>query len=59
MADLIGEEEIAVLMTAFSQFDSDGDGLISVKELRRILHSLGQNPTDAELQVKILTIYVN
>ncbi len=51
MADRLGSEDIARLMEAFAQHDSDGDGLISTEELGRVLHTLGQNPTDAELQV--------
>jgi Ca2+-binding EF-hand superfamily protein len=51
MADWIGEDQIKDLMIAFSKFDTDNEGLIGVHQLRRVLYTLGQNPTDAELQV--------
>ena len=50
MADIISGDDIAELMEAFARFDTDNDGLINTIELRHVLHYLGQNPTDAELQ---------
>nr|QCS27825.1 XCaMP-G [synthetic construct] len=44
------EEQIAEFKEAFSLFDKDGDGTITTKELGTVLRSLGQNPTEAELQ---------
>ena len=51
MADELTEEQIEEFKEAFSLFDKDGDGTITTKELQTVMRSLGQNPTEAELQV--------
>ncbi|XP_063444790.1 calmodulin-A-like isoform X2 [Mytilus trossulus] len=44
------EEQVAEFKEAFSLFDKDGDGTITTSELGTVMRSLGQNPTEAELQ---------
>ena len=53
MADQLTEEQIAKFKEAFSICDKDGDGTITTKELGTVMRSLGQNPTEAELQDEI------
>ncbi|GAM17285.1 hypothetical protein SAMD00019534_004600 [Acytostelium subglobosum LB1] len=48
--EALSEEQIAEFKEAFSLFDKDGDGSITTKELGTVMRSLGQNPTEAELQ---------
>uniref|UniRef100_A0A8D1HMZ6 EF-hand calcium-binding domain-containing protein 11 n=2 Tax=Sus scrofa TaxID=9823 RepID=A0A8D1HMZ6_PIG len=50
MADQLTKEQIAEFKEAFSLFDKDGDGTITTKGLGTVMRSLGQNPTEAELQ---------
>jgi calmodulin len=38
---------------AFSLFDKDGDGTITAKDLGTAMRSLGQNPTESEVQAMI------
>lgn len=44
------ESTLAEFKLAFSLFDTDGDGSITIKELETAMKKLGQNPTQAELQ---------
>ena len=53
MTSLLTEEQIAEYKEAFSQFDKDGKGAISDKELVTVLRALGNNPTEDELVTMI------
>ena len=50
---------IAEFQEAFSLFDKDGDGTITTKELGTVMRSLGQNPTEQELQDMIKEVDVD
>nr|KAG5704133.1 hypothetical protein BaRGS_009663 [Batillaria attramentaria] len=43
-------EGLGEFKEAFCLFDKDGDGTITTSELGTVMRSLGQNPTEAELQ---------
>eukprot|EP00112_Aurelia_sp_Birch-Aquarium-sp1_P013437 Seg2850.3 transcript_id=Seg2850.3/GoldUCD/mRNA.D3Y31 product=Calmodulin protein_id=Seg2850.3/GoldUCD/D3Y31 len=49
-APQLTDEQVAEFKEAFSLFDKDGDGCITTKELGTVMRSLGQNPTESELQ---------
>ncbi|XP_040583260.1 calmodulin-A [Lepeophtheirus salmonis] len=50
VSELIPGEEISRFLEAFNLYDDDSDGVITTSQLGKILHYLGQNPTEAELQ---------
>nr|GMD80911.1 calmodulin-like protein 8 [Ipomoea batatas] len=50
MANVLNEDQIMEFQEAFSLFDKDGDGSITVEELATVIRSLDQNPTEEELQ---------
>ncbi|KAL2814472.1 hypothetical protein BJX63DRAFT_199611 [Aspergillus granulosus] len=50
MADLLTADQIAQFREVFAVFDKDGTGDITATELGEVMRSLGQNPTDTELQ---------
>ncbi|KAL7480139.1 hypothetical protein ACHAW6_005848, partial [Cyclotella cf. meneghiniana] len=52
----LSDEEVADLKEAFSMFDIDGDGTITIFELKEVMKSLGQNPTDKELKRMIKSV---
>lgn len=50
MVEHIPEDQLAEFKEAFSLFDKDNNGKISASELGEVLQSLGQKPTQQELQ---------
>lgn len=46
----LSDEQVAEFREAFNLFDKDGDGSITTMELGTVMRSLGQNPTEGELQ---------
>ena len=52
-------EQISEFKEVFSMFDKDKDGTISAKDLLKVMRSLGQNPSEAELQNMINDIDVD
>ncbi|XP_042557368.1 calmodulin-like [Dipodomys spectabilis] len=49
-APVLTETQMAQLKKAFSLFDKDGAGVIKTRDVGTLLRSLGQNPTEAEVQ---------
>lgn len=45
----LSEEQIAELKEAFNEFDGDGSGTISTRELGYAMRAMGFNPTENEL----------
>jgi len=52
----ITKEQEEEFREAFTLFDKDGDGNITVKELGTVVRSLGQSPTEAELKEMIAEV---
>ena len=47
---LLSDSQLQDLRSVFDLFDTNGNGTISAKELGTIMRSIGQDPTEAELQ---------
>jgi len=47
------DEQLKEFEEAFKMFDKDNDGLITIRELGTVMRTIGQNPTDIELQEMI------
>ena len=45
------DQQVEEIKQKFLQFDDDQDGAIDIRELRNVIESLGQTPTEEELQV--------
>ena len=52
MADILTESQIGEIQKAYNTIDTDMDGIILTSELGRLMVLLGQNPTEAEIQVR-------
>ncbi|XP_078619593.1 calmodulin-alpha-like isoform X2 [Branchiostoma floridae x Branchiostoma japonicum] len=50
MAEKLTEDQIVELREAFCAVDRDNDGTITIKELGTLMRSLGQNPTENEME---------
>ncbi|KAF3785707.1 Calmodulin [Nymphaea thermarum] len=59
MAEWLTREQVSDFKEAFSLFDKDGDGCITIQELATVIGSLGQNPTEEELREMIGEVDVN
>ncbi|ANZ75178.1 Calmodulin [Komagataella phaffii CBS 7435] len=59
MSDKLSEAQISEFKEAFSLFDQDQDGKITSKELGIVMRSLGQTPTESELNDLIREIDSN
>eukprot|EP00092_Neocalanus_flemingeri_P091157 GFUD01115535.1.p1 GENE.GFUD01115535.1~~GFUD01115535.1.p1 ORF type:complete len:153 (+),score=53.11 GFUD01115535.1:136-594(+) len=59
MVDQLSEEQIADFREAFTLFDKDDDGIITIKELGTVMRSLGQTPTEDELQDMINVVDID
>ncbi|XP_078173050.1 calmodulin-like [Carex rostrata] len=51
--ETLTQEQIAEYKEAFSLFDKDNDGCITMHELRTVIKQLGQNPTEEDVQEMI------
>lgn len=50
MSDQLTENQIEEFIKAFKEIDEDNSGTITMKELGKMLKSMGHNPSEAELQ---------
>merc|ERR1711953_381022 len=59
MAESLDQLLNAELREAFDEFDKDGSGSISTKELLGVMRSMGQNPTEDEVLELVMEVDLN
>ena len=52
-ADYLKGDQIAMFQDTFNKFDTDADGAVNCKEVGLIMRAVGQNPSEAEIQVEM------
>ena len=52
MADILPADLVVLYQDAFAHFDTDNDGIIITKLLGPLLRHCGENPSEAEVQVR-------
>jgi Ca2+-binding EF-hand superfamily protein len=57
--DDLSEAQVNEFKTVFQIFDTDGGGTIDTQELGSAMRSLGQNPSQSELEDMILAVDVD
>ncbi|KAL6280016.1 hypothetical protein ACE6H2_016897 [Prunus campanulata] len=50
MSHELSEEQVEELKQAFDTFDKDGNGTITTDELSNVMTSLGQSPSEEDLE---------
>jgi len=55
----LAELQHAEFKEAFDEFDKDGSGTISTKELLQVMRSIGQNPTEDEILELVMEADLN
>ncbi len=53
MADVLPADLVVLYQDAFFNFDTDKDGVITIKQLGPLLRMCGENPTEADIQVSM------
>ncbi|XP_020899584.1 calmodulin [Exaiptasia diaphana] len=56
MVEKLSQEQLSEYRDAFEHFDKDSSGTITTRELGAIMRSLGENPTELELQQMINSV---
>ena len=56
MADNLPADLVVLYQDAFAHFDTENTGIISTKSLGPLLRYCGENPSEAEVQVKVFPL---